>query len=97
MTAEQSRLSITFSRAVANEWQEAAAVGLRIGWRCLPEKHKHGKHLAVFIESLDTCPGDTSVVVVMYVAAKALLALFNATPPNAPSFVPEFGIFVFAK
>lgn len=95
--AETSILSISFSESVADEWREAAAVGLRIGWRCLPSKHKHGKQVMVFITVIDTQPGDTSEVVVMYVAAKALLSLFDATPSNAPAFVPEFGIFMFPK
>ena len=95
--SEKSTLSVMFSESVAEEWREAAAVGLRIGWRCLPSKHKHGKQVTVFITAIDTQPGDTSEVVVMHVAAKALLSLFDAKPSNAPAFVAEFGIFVFAK
>jgi hypothetical protein len=96
-SAEKSTLVIAFSDTVAAEWREAAAVGLRIGWRCLPSKHKHAKQASVSITSIDTQPGDTSEVVVIYVAAKALLSLFNAAPANAPVFVAEFGIFLFAK
>ncbi len=96
-TAEKSNLSITFSESVVDEWREATAVGLRIGWRCLPSKHKHGKHVMVSVTTIGTQPSDTSEVVVMYVAAKALLSLFGVTRNNAPTFVAEFGIFMFAK
>jgi hypothetical protein len=95
--AERSQLSIRCSDSVAEEWREPAIVGVRIGWRCLPEKYKHQKHVTVSLEAVETQPGDSSEVVVMHVAAKALLALFDATPSCAPSFVPEFGIFIFGK
>lgn len=96
-TAEKSTLLVIFSESVLDEWRESAAVGIRIGWRCLPSKHKHGKRVTVCVTAIDTQPGDTSEVIVMHVAAKALLSLFEATPSNAPAFVAEFGIFMFSK
>lgn len=95
--AEASSVSITFADSVEQQWREAAAVGLRIGWGCLPAKETQGKQFHVQVTSLAWMPADTTEVVVLHVAAKALLSLFDATPAGAPTFVPEFGAFLFSR
>jgi len=95
--AAQSGLAATFSDCVSNEWVEAASVGLRIGWRCLSQKNKHCKNIDVRVNSIITHPVDTTEIVVMYVAAKALTLLFNEEPQSSPVFVKEFGVFLFGK
>lgn len=86
---------IRFADSVDPCWREAAAVGARVGWRRLPARYTRQKQAVITIQGIDSIPCDTTEVVVLFVAAKAVLSLFDADHPGCPAFVPQFGAFLF--
>jgi len=90
-------LAIEFVANGADQWREAAIVGVRNALSQLPSKVTYGKTVTVRIKSLNWQTADTTDMVVVFVAAKAVFNLFDAQPRQSPEFMASFGAFVFPK
>ncbi len=93
---EQS-LTIEFAARNANRWKEAAIVGVRNARKQVPVKFTAKLQANVIITNVDWQPVDTTDIVVVYVAAQAVLDMFDVSPRQRPEFVESFGCFLFAK
>jgi len=93
---EQS-LTIEFVAQNASRWKEAAIVGVRNAWKQVPSKFTAKSQVNVIITKVDWQPGDTTDIVVVYVAALAVFDMFDVSPRQRPEFVESFGCFLFAK
>lgn len=58
-------LNIEFLAKNAEEWKEAAIVGIRHAWKLLPAKLKSKSQTKICVLEMDWHPGDTTDIVVM--------------------------------
>lgn len=97
LTEGECGLEIRYEDQASPQWREAAMVGVRNAWRCVPAKVKVKAHATVRVLRIAWQPAETTDITVVYSVAHAVFKSLGIQPREHPKFIESFGAFLFPK